>query len=318
MTRRPLILTSLIILAVVMLLSACTPQASITPAPPPTEPASESLELTDGLGRVVTLPTPAQRIVSLAPSNTEILFALGAGAQVVGRDEFSDYPAEAASLPSVGGGFGDYSSEAIVALEPELVLAAEINPPELVQSLEELGLVVYLLPNPNSLDELYTNLETVARLTDRKDNASALITALKARVAAVEEKIAATQARPKVFYELDGSEPNAPWTAGPDTFIDTLIQVAGGQNVASGLEGQYAQLSVEALLVQAPEIILLGDAAYGVTPESVAARPGWEAMPAVQNGQLYVFDDNLVSRPSPRLVDGLEQLARLIHPEIFK
>ncbi|HJW89178.1 MAG TPA: cobalamin-binding protein [Anaerolineales bacterium] len=318
MTRRPLILTSLIILAVVMLLSACTPQASITPAPSPTEPASESLELTDGLGRVVTLPTPAQRIVSLAPSNTEILFALGAGAQVVGRDEFSDYPAEAASLPSVGGGFGDYSSEAIVALEPELVLAAEINPPELVQSLEELGLVVYLLPNPNSLDELYTNLETVARLTDRKDNASALITALKARVAAVEEKIAATQARPKVFYELDGSEPNAPWTAGPDTFIDTLIQVAGGQNVASGLEGQYAQLSVEALLVQAPEIILLGDAAYGVTPESVAARPGWEAMPAVQNGQLYVFDDNLVSRPSPRLVDGLEQLARLIHPEIFK
>jgi iron complex transport system substrate-binding protein len=301
-----------------MLLSACSPQATMTPVATPVVTVAEGIELTDGLGRAVSLPAPAQQIVSLAPSNTEILFALGAGSQVVGRDELSDFPAEAADLPSVGGGFGDYSNEDIVALKPDLVLAAEINPPELVGALEELGLVVYWLPNPTSMNELFTNLETVGRLTGRGKEASELITSLKARVVAVEEKVAAAQSTPKVFYELDGSEPDAPWTAGPGTFIDTLIQVAGGQNVATELEGQYAQMSIEALVVQAPDIILLGDAAYGVTPESVAARAGWENMPAVKIGQIYTFDDNLVSRPGPRLVDGLEELARLIHPELFE
>jgi iron complex transport system substrate-binding protein len=317
MTRKRLVLPTLITLAVLIFLPACSPQATATPVQTPTAAVAEDIELTDGLGRVISLPAPAQQIVSLAPSNTEILFALGAGSQVVGRDELSDFPAEAASLPSVGGGFGDYSNEDIVALKPDLVLAAEINPPELVGALEELGLVVYWLPNPTSMEELFTNLETVALLTGRSKEASELITTLKARVVAVEEKVAAAQSRPKVFYELDGSEPEAPWTAGPGTFIDTLIQVAGGQNVATGLEGQYAQMSIEALLVQAPDIILLGDAAYGVTPDSVAARAGWEDMPAVKNNKIYTFDDNLVSRPGPRLVDGLEELARLIHPELF-
>jgi iron complex transport system substrate-binding protein len=123
-------------------------------------PASGNLTFTDGLGREVKLDGPAQRVVSLAPSNTEILFAIGAGSQVVGRDEFSDYPEKAKALSSVGGSFGEYSIEAIVALEPNLVLAAEINTPELVKQLEDLGLTVYYLKNPVTLEEMYVNLET--------------------------------------------------------------------------------------------------------------------------------------------------------------
>jgi len=172
-----------ILLLTTIFISACSSQAKITTDPTPTElpepteitfieptieitdtpvsePTPKPLSIIDGLGREVTLAEPAQRVVSLAPSNTEILFAVAAGEQVVGRDEFSDYPEDASSLPSVGGGFGDYNLEAIVDMQPDLVLAAEINTPEQVKAIEDLGLTVYLLPNPTTLEEMYGNLLT--------------------------------------------------------------------------------------------------------------------------------------------------------------
>lgn len=309
MSKKPLIalvgLTSILILSI----WGCAPQSSPVPAP---------IELTDGLDRTVTLAAPAQRIISMAPSNTEILFSIGAGKQVVGRDEFSDFPPEASSLPSVGGGFGDYNNEAIVNLQPDLVIAAEINTAEQVNALEDLGIKVFYLSNPTSLDELYDNLLIVARLAGRETEASTLVDSLKARVSSVEEKIAAVSGRPRVFYELDATDPNAPFTAAAGTFIDTLINLAGGENIASELEGQYLSISAEELLLRNPAIILLGDAAYGVTPEVVSSRPGWEAIDAVKNQRIYAFDDNLVSRPGPRLVNGLETIAKLLHPELFQ
>jgi iron complex transport system substrate-binding protein len=264
------------------------------------------------------LPAPAQRIVSMAPSNTEILFAIGAGGQVIGRDELSDFPTEATDLPSVGGGFGDFNNEAIVQLQPDLVLAAEINTPEQVKTLEDLGLNVFLMANPTTLAELYDNLLLVGEMTGQGMKATELVETLQAREAAVVEKLAAVSERPSVFYELDNTDPSAPWTAGPGTFIDTLISMAGGENVASDLDGQYIQLSVESLLIEDPQVILLGDAAYGVTPESVGQRSGWEAISAVKDERVYPIDDNLVSRPGPRLVDGLEALAQVLHPELFE
>jgi iron complex transport system substrate-binding protein len=253
----------------------------------------------------------------LAPSNTEILFAVGAGDQVIGRDEFSDYPVEALDLPSIGGGFGDYNLEAIVELEPDLVLAAEINTPEQVKALSDLGLTVFLLANPTSLDEMYTNLLKVAELTGHLEEAEALASTLQDRVAVVDEAVGSAQEMPMTFYELDATDPSAPWTAGAGTFIDTLITQAGGQNIASDLEGQYLQLQIEEILVRDPQIILLGDAAYGITPESLQERSGWSNLSAVVENRIFAFDDNLVSRPGPRLVDGLELLAYLLHPELF-
>ncbi len=293
-----------------LLLAAC-----IAPAPAPSTPP---IELTDGLGRAVTLDAPAQKIVSLSPSITETLYAIGAGSQVIGRDEFSDYPAEARQLPSVGGSFGDYNYEAIASLQPDLVLAAEINTPEQVQSLENLGLKVYYLSNPTDLESMYASLEILAALTGRQAETQTLVSDLRSRVQAVDEKLAAITEEPLVFYELDASEPAKPWTAGAGTFLDLLIQQAGGRNVGAALGSAWAQISQEELLVQNPQIILLGDAAYGITPESVAARTGWGVISAVENGRIYPFDDNLVSRPGPRLVDGLEKLAEIIHPELFK
>lgn len=311
-TRRPDFSRIALCLVAVILLVACatSPTQSPTATPVP-------LTFVDGLGRSITLDSPAQRVVSLAPSNTEILFAIGASAQVVGRDEFSDYPAEAKPLPTVGGSFGEYNNEAILALRPDLVLAAEINTPEQVQALQDLGLTVYLLANPKDMPGMYDNLLTLARMTGHEDEAVGLAGALKERVAAVEEKIKSASSQPSVFYEFDSTDPNAPYTAGPGTFVDLLIDLAGGSNVGGALGSPWAQISVEELVVQDPQVILLGDAAYGVTPEAVAQRPGWEALTALKEGRVYPFDDNLVSRPGPRLVDGLEKLAELIHPELY-
>ncbi len=328
MFRKTLLLTLLI-----ALLAACAPQATPTLAPvatdvpateavmteAPTEvPATEMLSFTDGLGRDIQLAGPAQRVVSLAPSNTEILFAIGAGEQTVGRDEFSDYPTDAASLDSVGGSFGEYSTEAIVALEPDLVLAAEINTPELVKQLEDLGLTVYYLKNPLTLEGMYDNLGIVAQLTGHEEEAGTLVESLKARVAAVDEKIAPLSSVIPVFYEIDASDASKPYTYGPGTFGDLLISRAGGFNIGGSLTDPYPQISLEQLVVANPNVIVLGDSMWGVMPEAVKGRAGWETIAAVQNDQIFPFDDNLISRPGPRLVDGLEQLAKLLRPGLFQ
>lgn len=327
MLRRILLMTLLI-----TLLAACAPQATATQSAateaaateaPATQAATEQpidtpLTLTDGLGREVTLNGSAQRIVSLAPSNTEILFAVGAGDQVVGRDEFADFPEEAKTVESVGGSMGQYSTEAILALEPDLVLAAEINPPELVKQLEDLGLTVYYLKNPLTLEEMYGNLEIVGQLTG--NDVSELVDSLKARVAAVDEKIAAVTEKPVVFYEIDASDASKPFTYGPGTFGDLLITRAGGTNLSAeaGIRDPYPQISLEQIVATDPDLIVLGDSMWGITPEAVKARAGWENITAVQEDRIFPFDDNLVSRPGPRLVDGLEQLAKLLHPELFE
>lgn len=284
----------------------------------PAAPNGGAIQLTDGLDRSVSLEQPAQRIVSLAPSATEILFAVGAGGQVVGRDSFSNYPASTAELPDVGGSMGDYSFEAIAKLNPDLVVLTEINTPEQVKSLEDLGLTVYYLKNPVALDGLYPMLESVGTLTGHDKEAAALVTSLKERVKKVQDTIAGAQTTPMVFYELDGSDAAKPWTSGPGTFVDQLIQMAGGSNVGAAMQDAWAQISLEQLLVADPDVILLGDAAYGMTPEQVAARNGWQTLKAVKEGKIYAFNDDLVSRPGPRLVDGLEELARIIHPELYK
>jgi len=269
---------------------------------------------TDGLNRTVKLHGTPQRIVSLAPSNTEILFAVGAGKQVVGRDSFSDYPPEAKSLKDIGGSMGKYDTEAIVALHPDLVLAGEINTPELVNSLQQLGLTVYYLPNPTTLEGMFANLEMVGQLTGHSSAAVTLVNSLKKRVAAVDAKIIPLNYAPTVYYELDATDPTKPYTAGPGTFVDLLIARAGGVNIGKGLTSSWAQISLEQLVVSNPSIIILGDSAYGTTPDALKQRSGWSGLAAIKNGQVYPFDDNLVSRPGPRLVDGLEALAKLLHP----
>ena len=281
-------------------------------------PSSAAIVLVDGLGRQVSLAAPAQRVISLAPSNTEILFAIGAGGQVAGRDTFSDYPEAAQTIADIGGGFGELNTEVMLAQKPDLVLASSLTPPEQIKALEDLGLTVFSLANPLDFRGMYENVRTTARLTGHEAEAETLVAGLEARVKAVEEKVNTVTERPLVFYELDGTDPNAPWTPGPGSFVDTLIRQAGGDNLGSSLASEWVQVSIEELIAKDPDIILIGDATWGgVTVEDVRSRTGWEGLSAVKSGALFTFDDNLVSRPGPRLVDGLESMAKLLHPELF-
>jgi iron complex transport system substrate-binding protein len=285
----------------VLFLSACTP-----------------IRTTDGFGAVVELPAPAARIISLIPGNTEILFAIGAGSQVVGRDELSTYPLEAKQVTSIGSTYQQLNTEAIVSLHPDLILAAETTPPEQITTLANLHFAVYRLSNPKNFDDLYANLMKVGELTGRTKEASGLVDSLRARVKTVEGKMASRSSTPKVFYEMDASDPTKPWTAGPGSFVDMLIVAAGGKNIGNALKSEWAQMSAEQLVVDNPEIILLGSAAYGTTVESVRLRSGWQAIAAVKNKAVYPVDDTIVTRPGPRLVDALELIAKILHPDLFR
>ncbi len=300
-----------LLIAITVFLSACAP------ATPTAAPTPQPITLSDGMGGEISLAQPAQHIVSLAPSNTEILFAIGAGSQVAAREDFSNFPEEAQALPSVGGNMGEYNLEQIVSLKPDLVLASPLTAPEALKGMQDLGLTVLVVPNPTTLAEMYANLELVGKAAGRGDEVKELVAELQAREKKALEVVAKASAKPLVFYELDATEPAKPWTSGPGTFIDLLIGLAGAQNLGSSLEGAWAQVSQEELIVQNPDVILLGDALYGgVTPESVAQRPGWDAIKAVKENKVFAFNDDLVSRPGPRLVDGLVELVKTLHPDL--
>ena len=320
MKKINLLLSLLLVFSAV--LSACTttaaPAAVTEPAAQAADAATFPLTLTDGLGRSVTLKTTAKRIVSMAPSTTEMLYAIGAGDQMVGRDSFSDYPKGAASLTDVGGSSSNYSYETIKSLNPDLVIAAQINTADQVKALENLGLTVYYVANPVDFTDLFSQMVTLGKLTGHEKEAQTAVAGLSQRVDAVKTTLAKASNTPLVFYELDGTDPAKPWTVGPGNFMDTLITLAGGKNVGSELASSWAQISLEDLLVKSPDMIILGDSNYGISVENVKARTGWEQLNAVKDSRVYTFDDNLVSRMGPRLVDGLEALAKLIHPELYK
>ena len=297
-----------ILLLAALLLGACAPAA----------PAASATTITDGLGREISLDEPAQSIISLSPPFTEILFAIGAGDLLAARDSFSDYPEDALGLPDIGGGFAEYDLESMVALEPDLVLAGDIQTPELVQSIEDLGLKVFYINNPASLEEMLETIRTIGVISGHEAEAEQVVGSLEARIQAVDDTLAEIDAPVTLFYELDASDPAKPYTPGPGSFYSHLIQRAGGENIGDELGTEWAQASVEFLLVKDPQYIILGDAMWGVTPESVASRPGWDALSAVQTGRVLPFDDNLMARIGPRQVDGLEALARLLHPQAFE
>lgn len=282
-------------------------------APPPTP---EPITATDSLGRQFALAEPARRVVSLAPSNTEILFAIGAGAQLVGRDDVSDYPAEAAAVPSIGNTYGELNVEAVVGLSPDLVLVADITPPEHVAALEGVGLTVFVVGNPDEFPDLFDNLELVGRLTGHVSEAQELAVELRARYEAV---VAATQGLEPVavFYEVDGSDPSAPWTTGSGTFQQLMFDLAGGDNIAADMQG-WGQLSLEEIVVRDPQVIIFGSGPFIPTSvESLKARAGWGGIAAVEADRVYAVDTDLLDLPGPRWVEGLEQVAKLLHPEAF-
>jgi iron complex transport system substrate-binding protein len=309
-----------------LLAAACQPSASPSPSPaesPSTAPSSSvsievsyPLSLTDDAGRVVDIPAEPERIVSLAPSNTEIVCALDACDRMVGVTDFDDYPAEVADVPDVVIG-AVVDVELVVEAAPDLILAAgnELTPSAVITELAELGFPIVVL-YPESLDEVLANIELVGTAINMTGAATAVTEHMAEHIAEVEAAVAGEPA-PRTFYEV-GIFEGAIYTAGEDSFLAGLIATAGGDPITG--DPLTTAIALEDLVLADPELILLGDAAYdpSITPESVAARPGWEGMTAVTAGRIEVMEEDVViTRPGPRIVDGLEALALAIHPDAF-
>jgi iron complex transport system substrate-binding protein len=263
----------------------------------------------DDYGREVTVSQPVERIVSLAPSNTEILFELGLGDKVVGVDQASDFPSEALDKTVVGGYFGGYNMEIITVLDPQLVLASSINSQELIGELENRSFAVVVL-DAADISGVFQDIELVGNLTGATAEAETLIGTLSARVDEVTNTILETGVpRPRVYIELD----NNLWTYGPGSFGNDLIELAGGENIAGDMDYPYVKLDEEFIVSSAPDVII----SVWTPLDEIKARPGWSNVPAIQNDSLYSIDGDLVSRPGPRIVQGLEELASAIYPESF-
>jgi len=311
MRSRPSVLFAILLLA----LTSCGSPPAAVPTPTPTEATAAPrypLVVTDDRGKQITFTAPVQRIVSVAPSSTEIVFALGAGDPVVAVDDFSDFPAEAKALPKVGG--FTTSAEKVVSFQPDLVLA--ITTGNLAPALEAQGQRVAIF-EPTDFAGVYRDIATIGQIVGRESAAADLVRRMRDRIGAVTERARTATARVRVLHEIDASDPTKIYVAGPGNFIDAMIAAAGGTNVAASAPSSYPQLSAEEIVRADPEVIVLSDAAYGMTPEAVAARPGWSAIDAVKKRRVVAIDPDLVSRPGPRLADGVEQYAKLLHPELF-
>lgn len=287
-------------------------QPPVSSTPVPSNPPAFPVSLTGYDDVSVEIGAEPERIVSLTPAVTETLFALGVGDRVVGKvEDFALYPPEAASIPDVAR-YGEVDVERIVALEADLVIAGgnDFNPRDKIDQLRDLGLPVLVLYAPD-VAAVLADIEAIGAAVGRAGAAKDLAASMRA---AFDQVGAATSGldRPRVFYELDATREI--YTAADDSFLAEMIELAGGDPVTTGSSTKF-DIPLESLVTADPEVILLGDAAYGVTADQVAARPGWSVMSAVRAGEIRPIDDIVVTRPGPRLVQGLLALAAAIHPE---
>jgi iron complex transport system substrate-binding protein len=281
------------------------------------QPTAYPITITDDLGFSSTFQRAPQRIISLNPGLTEITFALGAGGRLVAVDTFSEFPLEAKSVQPRLTTYPSPSIETIVSLNPDVVLALAERDEDLAQIRAQGIKVLKLLPR--NFDAAVQTIRTLGRLFGTPAAAEAIATDMLSRRDAVVDAVAGAP-RPRVLEELDASDPDKPFVAGPNGFYGQLIDLAGGTNIFADLPGDVGQVSAESIIERDPEMIILTDADLPFnpqTPEMVAARPGWDTITAVRTGAIYAVSADLYSTFGPRMVIGLEELARLLHPDRF-
>ncbi|MDP2872772.1 MAG: ABC transporter substrate-binding protein, partial [Bacillota bacterium] len=275
-----------------------------------------TVTVTDDAARQVAVPKRVQRVVSLAPSATEILYAVGAGGQVVGVDAYSNFPAAALDVAKVGD-YAQISMESVVALKPDVVLASSLHGAQLAQ-MEQLGLKV-LFVEPRNMEGVYKDIELVGKVTGHEAEAGRVISDMKAQLAAVASKLAGLSAeeRPVVYYEV-WADPLM--SAGPKTYTHEVIQLAGGNNLAHDAEVDYPILTSELIVARNPAVIVWPTfhGAEQLTPARLSERPGWGSISAIKGGRVHSIDADIISRGGPRLADAVVEMAKLLHPERFR
>jgi iron complex transport system substrate-binding protein len=280
-------------------------------------PTSQGTGMTiiDDIGRKVVLQQTPQKFISLAPSVTEVLFAVGLGPKVVGVDDYSDYPVEAKSKAKVGAFNLNY--EVIISLKPDLIVGADITSKKQISDLESKGFVVMILA-PKAIYGILQDIRLVGLVSGNVKEGMDLADSLDARIDAVTAKTSnQTLYRPRVYLEYDSY--NGYWTFGPGSFGNDLISLAGGLNIARNATTAYPDLNNEYIIKSDPEVIVFTTASYiNTTAEKIKQRPGWDVISAVKENRISPLDNDLIARSGPRLIDGLEQLAKILHPGMLQ
>lgn len=284
---------------------------------PSTAPASGGRTLTDDFGREVYLSSPPQRIVSLAPANTEILFALGLGDNVVGVTDYCNYPAEALAVEKVGG-YSSVNIEKVMQAKPDLVVASFGNTEEVIAHLESLGVTILAL-NPASIRDVQANILLVGEATWTDDEAASVVSDMQTRIDGVKEAVACADTTPSVVHMV-WNDPI--WVSGSGSFQDEMFSIAGATNAFSSVDG-WEIVSMEEFIVNDPDVIIvnsgsgMGGGRYDMLYQYITEESRFQGLNAVQEGRVYVVDSDTIDRGGPRIVDSLEVVARDIHPECF-
>lgn len=302
-----------ILMLALLVFTGCAGE-EVPPAEPQGTDQSFQVTLTDDLGRELVIDRKPERIVSLAPSNTEMLFALGLGDYVVGVSEYCSYPDEALEKQKAGS-FAKPNIEKIVALNPHLVVAVPLQDEEL-ERLMELDIPVLVL-DPTTLEEIYDALMLVGVATGYEENAEMLVSEMKERIEQVREKVSALASTEKtrVYYEVYA---DPLMSVGWNSVIHELIKAAGGENIFADLETSYPKISGEAVLERDPEVIIFPNyhGTEEVLADEITSRPGWSVITAVKEERVVGIDPDIVSRSGPRVVEAVEELATIIYPEL--
>lgn len=268
------------------------------------------LEVVDYTQTAITLTEEPKRVVTLVPSDTEIVFALNGGDQLVGVNGFSDYPEEALALEKIGD--ATINIEAVMALEPDLVLASYSMNGQYIDSIRQLGLTVYVA-EPKTYDETILHIEQLGKLLNKQEEANTIAKDMKQVRETIEQKVAG-QPKPNVYLEFSPG-----WTVGGNEYLDELITIAGGHNISSGQPGWY-EVNSEAVIEANPDVIIYPN--FGEEQSSILmaiqARPGWDVINAVKHNRLVEVANEPLVRVGPRLAIGLQDMAKAIHPELFK
>lgn len=275
---------------------------------------SASLKFIDEAGRKVVVLSPPKRIISLAPNITEILFSLGLDGEIVGVSTHCNFPEKAKSKVQVGS-YISLDFEKILSLKPDIVVATGAgNTRDMVERLEKLGFPIYVI-FPKNFDGILRSIDHLGKVVDREKEAGAIIQEMKRRRQRVID-LTRGLPRPKVFLQI-GEAPIV--TVGKGSFADDLIDLAGGENIAREEREMYPRWSMEEILKRSPEVILISS----MNPKGDYQRllqewARWRVIPAVKNGHISLIDSDLIDRPSPRIINGLEEIAKILHPERFK
>lgn len=309
-TKRIALIMAILVLSIAI--GGCAPKDKApveTPAETPAE--TKSFTVVDDFGRTVKLESAPERIISLAPSNTEILYALGLGDKVVGVTTFDDYPAEVLEVEKIGD-YNGINLEKIIELQPDLVINYGPGNEEENARLDEAE-INYIGFMPETVDAVMETIINIGTITGKDSEAEKLVSELNAKKDEILSKIEGTEKK-TVFYEI-WHEPLM--AAGPGSFFNELITLANGENIAADADGAYPQYDIEQLVERNPQVYLTSRDMPEKTEESIITRPGFESIDAIINKEVYVLDGNIMSRPGPRIIEALELVAKAIHPEKF-